>query len=261
MKIFEIKPTSKRSRIYICGLKIISIPIKIKEFVINTNKEKFGVSYSVFDGEELLEESIRSIRNEVDYINIVYQTTSWYGNKCSKDLLPTIDRIKEKGLVDEIIFFEPDLKKSPQFNEAKKRNIGLKYAINSKTNYFMTMDCDEMYKEAELKTAKEYLLDKNITHSYCKQIQFNEKKEVLPFINAGFIQFFSKVDKHSLLGDNHNCPCLVDPTRMVLDRKNSKHYMLHNISMLHYSLFRKDLKSKFVNSSNEYIRDNTLKSV
>ena len=37
---------------------------------------KIGVSYNLFDGEELLESSIKSIRKNVDYISVVYQTIS-----------------------------------------------------------------------------------------------------------------------------------------------------------------------------------------
>ena len=33
---------------------------------------KLGVSYNLFDGEELLESSIKSIRDNVDYVSVVY---------------------------------------------------------------------------------------------------------------------------------------------------------------------------------------------
>ena len=40
---------------------------------------KVGISYNLFDGEELLEASIKSVRDNVDYISIVYQTESNFG--------------------------------------------------------------------------------------------------------------------------------------------------------------------------------------
>ena len=55
---------------------------------------KLGVSYNVFDGEELLESSIKSIRSEVDYISVVYQTVSNFGNQCSEELIPLLNRLK-----------------------------------------------------------------------------------------------------------------------------------------------------------------------
>ena len=47
---------------------------------------KISASYNVFDGEELLEKSISSIRDSVDFISVVYQTISNFGNNCSPDL-------------------------------------------------------------------------------------------------------------------------------------------------------------------------------
>jgi hypothetical protein len=38
---------------------------------------KLGAAYNVFDGEELLENSIVSIRSEVDYVVVVYQTCTF----------------------------------------------------------------------------------------------------------------------------------------------------------------------------------------
>lgn len=89
---------------------------------------KLGVSYSVMDGEEMLEFAIRSIRSEVDYVNVVWQKLSWFGTMCSDELEPTLERLKNEGLIDELIFFTPDLKAIPAENEAKKRNMGLKAA-------------------------------------------------------------------------------------------------------------------------------------
>ena len=42
--------------------------------VAATETMKLGVAYNVFDGEELLLDSIKSIKPNVDYIAIVYQT-------------------------------------------------------------------------------------------------------------------------------------------------------------------------------------------
>ena len=47
---------------------------------------KLGAAYNVFDGEELLENSIVSIRPEVDYVVVVYQTCTF------------VDSVNELGL-------------------------------------------------------------------------------------------------------------------------------------------------------------------
>ena len=45
-----------------------------------TNKNKLGIAYNVFDGEELLEKSILSVRNVADFICVVWQRVSNQGN-------------------------------------------------------------------------------------------------------------------------------------------------------------------------------------
>ena len=45
---------------------------------------KLGLAYNLFDGEELLEYSLRSIRNNVDYISVQYQEISNHGEKCHR---------------------------------------------------------------------------------------------------------------------------------------------------------------------------------
>ena len=40
---------------------------------------KYGITYSVFDGEEWLEHSLNCVRPLVDYISVVYQNTSNWG--------------------------------------------------------------------------------------------------------------------------------------------------------------------------------------
>ena len=58
-----------------------------------------GVSYNVFDGEEHLENSILCIRENVDFICVVYQVTSNYG-EFREDLEPYLLDLKQRGLID-----------------------------------------------------------------------------------------------------------------------------------------------------------------
>ena len=55
---------------------------------------KLGVSYNIFDGEELLEGSIKQIKDQVDYISVVYQTISNFGNSCNEDLVNFLNKLK-----------------------------------------------------------------------------------------------------------------------------------------------------------------------
>lgn len=263
-KIFEITHrNSTKKSIYIFGKKICSIKVKCKSYLPTKSQPKFGVSYLIFDGEELLEASIKSIRSQVDYINVVYQLTSWRGNPAKETLRALLEDLKVKKLIDELIFFEPNLSDNPQNNETIKRNIGLKAAVKAGVNYFMTMDCDEFYFTDEVARAKQSILLAGITHSYCAQVLYGDLPTLrqVSHHNKAYVQFFCKVDEISVLGANDFCCYRVDPTRMVLERKNSYHDLLNLIKMHHMTKIRKDLEGKYKNSSCDDLKKGSSKDV
>lgn len=210
---------------------------------------KWGCSYSVFDGVELLERSLKSIRGACNYINVVYSDVSWYGKKSDEPILPVLEDLKEKKLIDEIIFYEPDLNLSAGENELKKRNLGLKYAKKADVDYFMTIDVDEFYLQEEMEIAKRKIIALGITHSFCNIIDYF----VLPVFayrtSKNCVSFFSKLNWNSVLKLNEKTITLVDPTRQMSDCFKSKYYLLLCIEMHHMALIRKNVISKFRNSS------------
>lgn len=215
-------------------------------------KTKWGVSYSVFDGHELLEASIKSIRKQANYVNVVYQTISWYGNPASEDLVSHLLNLKEKGLIDQLIEFTPNLKLPAHKNELAKRNIGLKKAKKAGCNYLMTMDTDEFYINDELASTKKYIVQENITHAFCPQVLYGLKpnlRVVNPIPKACMVQIFSKLKRGSFLGKNFYVPCIIDYTRCFSHFFGAKYLVFNTINMHHMMLVRKDLDKKFTNST------------
>ena len=104
---------------------------------------KLGISYNLFDGEELLKDSIISVRDTVDYISIVYQTESNFGNPCSEALVPLITQLKKEGLVDEVYKYKPRISEGGHYNEITKRNIGLYLSEGAQCTHHMAIDSDE----------------------------------------------------------------------------------------------------------------------
>ncbi len=225
-------------------------------------KTKWGVSYCVFDGEELLESSIRSIRDSVDYINIVYSSTSYSYNHINQNIEQVVSSLKEKGLVDEIIEYKPNKKYNLQKNEITKRNIGLKYAKKAGVNYFMTMDTDEFYIKEELDKAQEFIIENNITHSFCPIINygltpFQRSKEIAQYS----VPFFFKVTKRNFLkNEKKKRICISDPTRNSSYYLFARYFYLNNITMHHMSYIRKDLIKK-LESSTANFNDETIKNI
>ena len=212
----------------------------------------WGVSYSVFDGEELLEYSLRSIREATDYINVVYQTKSWYGEPCADDLLDVLHQCQAAGLIDELIEFVPDLSKTPRTLELEKRSLGLQHAIRAGCTYFMTLDCDELFIPSELVAAKEFIVEHGITTSYIVEVKYSYTPRHRQLDHGGCIAFFSAIDRDSVLGRNDwQAPYFVDSTRKISPPAYAARYHVLGkmIRVHHMELVRKDLQRKTKNSS------------
>ena len=111
---------------------------------------KLGVSYIVFDGIELLEHSIKQIRKHVDYVQVVYQTESWFGHKIKNEDLIILNSLKVRGLVDELSKFSnfTPLKDSiansiarAKSYEMEKRYFGLKSALKKRLHSLSLHGC------------------------------------------------------------------------------------------------------------------------
>lgn len=225
----------------------------------SASKYKWGVSYSVFDGYELLESSIRSIRNHVDYVNVVYQKLSWYGVPADDGLLPCLYELQAQGLIDELIEYTANPNISAPVQEINKRNIGLSAAKRAGCNYFMTMDTDEFYIGSEFENAKQYIVRNEITHSFCNIVHYGlSPTDRLITATPSFVQFMSKIGRFSKLGKNKNNICLIDPTRGLTKYSmfgicggGDSQYFLSDIQMHHFTYFRKDVIFKMKNSSSK----------
>jgi hypothetical protein len=108
----------------------------------------------VFDGEELLEFAIKAIKKNVDWVSATYQSTSYFGNPADPNLAITMHRLKEEGLVDELIHFEPDLSLEPKENELKLRNIGLEASKKAGCTHHISADVDEFLQTRAIRIRK-----------------------------------------------------------------------------------------------------------
>ena len=211
---------------------------------------KFGVSYNVFNGEEHLINSIKSVRDSLDYINICVQYKSNFDENASERLFDTIREIRQMGLVEDIVEYTP-AKTSAQQNEFSKRLIGLMRARERDVDYFTTMDADEYYQSDSLKEAKKFIHSNDLTHTaihsylHIKRPIFRSKAP-----DTTDICFFSKMYGTNTLVLNGRFPANVDPTRRIIGN-NAKFYFFspQDISMHHMNLVRLDnLNSKLTNT-------------
>lgn len=219
----------------------------------NESKMKLGVSYNVFDGEELLYGSIMSIKKCVEYISVVYQTTSNYGKPCSSDLLKVLDELKAKKLVNDFIEYIPeniDEINSGSSNELKKRNIGLEYSRKNNCTHHMSMDTDEFYKEAEFQYMKEVVAKYGYESAACKHRQYY--KDSIYMLDPPEEEYVSTIykilPKTEFEYKFKKVPVRIDSTRKT---NNGKYRVFDRseVEMHHMSFVRKDIRSKLINSS------------
>lgn len=238
-----------RTHVWLGKIKILSFgPRHVKPF----KNPKLGVSYSVWDGEELLEQSIKQIRATADYINVVWQKLSWYGKPCNPGLEKFLLKLKQRGLIDELIFFEPDLDANPGYNELNKRNVGLCAARRAGCTHFMTMDTDEFYDPTQFRAAYDDIIKRNLTHTCCNIVSYITPTVRFVDCETYFVPFIHTINNGEVLASGAfygGIPCLVDPTRRIKLRKNSRFCFLGTIIMHHMHYVRKDVHSKLMNST------------
>lgn len=214
---------------------------------------RLGVTYSVFNGEEMLRGSILSIRKHVDYINAVYQEYSWTGNKASDSLLAVLNKLKEERLIDTIIkypFNDFNNKKKMSYYICKKKNLGLKDLKKNRCTYCMIMDADEFYKEEEFIAAKNFVEEHHITHTCCSIYDYKIKPIYrMEQANNYAVPFIFKLRWYSLINSRPNLPCFIDPLRAIpMFPFMDKFYYLNSVNMHHMTGIRGNIETKLLNT-------------
>lgn len=211
---------------------------------------KLGIHYMVFDGEELLEFAIKSIRNVVDYICVTYQETSYFGNKVDPNVLETFKRLQDAHLIDDIIPYQTDLSIHHKENELNLRNLGLDASIKAGCTHHISADVDEFYKEKELEYAKNLMYVNNYDLSTVYQEYYYKEPTylvtpsqnlpvsfIIPVTNRYDRRIKTKLQNY-------------ETTKKVVKYDNIKVFNHSEIIQHHMSYVRKDIRKKFANSDN-----------
>lgn len=210
---------------------------------------KIGISYNVFDAEEHLEGSITQIRDSVDFISVVFQKTSNYGQQCDKNLEKFLLRLKEDGLVNEVLEYFPLFGVSPHVNEVNKRNIGLLLSEKNGCTHHMSMDTDEYYLKDQFEYMKKIIKDGDYDSSACQMsTYYKEPIYRLHPKEEYYVSLLFKIRPNISYVFANKFPVLTDPTRSMLPG-NFRPFTREEIEMHHMSFVRKDVSKKLHNSS------------
>ena len=220
---------------------------------------KLGASYNLFDGEELLRDSILSIRDSVDFISVVYQKESNYGNPYDPRVDTILDELIDEKLVDFAmpiqLDYDPDhwqpheRKHIGAFNEVNKRNVGIEISRQKGCTHHLAIDVDEFYLKEEFDAMKEVIEEHDPDTTACKMLTYYKKPTlILDPPEDYYVSFIIKINPETKFHWNHPFPVNVDPTRKL---KPGKFLQLgrKGIQMHHMSYVREDLNIKLTNSS------------
>lgn len=226
-------------------------------------ENKIGVVYNVFDGEELLESSIRSIRDKVQFIVVVYQTVSNFGNNYDQSELEC-KRLLELGLVDEIRSYAPSVQymengnvfwESGFHNELAKRNFGLEICRDNDCTHLLMMDTDEFYKADQFDYAFKEIIEGDYDTSFCQMVTYYKKPNyILNPKEKYYVPFIIKLKLNTEYKLFVSYPLQIDQTRQT-DVGNCITFMREELEMHHFSYVRKDIEKKFINSSSVFPKE------
>ncbi len=211
---------------------------------------KLGITINAFDSTELLESLITEIRDQVDWIGAIYQKYSYWKNPMNKNDMNELKRLKEIGLIDELIEFKPNYTKYSREQECDKRNMGIQLAKKRGCSHVLNIDCDEFYDAGQFKTAKKLINKNKWVITYCSYINYYKDfqhylvypfKPYVPFIHSTFFTYTY----------NGPGPGPTDPTRRINNPFNLGTYIFPDeiIRMGHAAWIRKDIRKKLVNWS------------
>ena len=208
---------------------------------------KLGINYMVFDGEELLEFAIKSIRDQVDFVSVIWQNLSYFGNKSNLKLENTINKLKQDGLVDNVTHYTQDLNLHFKQNELNIRNLGLDLSIENGCTHHISSDVDEFYLSDHLIYAKQEMKDHDC--SIISIINYYKQPDYIIYPDQQhFCTFIHPVSNRYEISKTF--PYGVEHTRRHTQCNNCKIFEKNEIVVHHMSYVRKDIKKKLENSSN-----------
>lgn len=212
--------------------------------------KSLALTINAFDASELLEDLIKEIRDQVDYVAAFWQARSYWYNAMDPKDKAELERLKSIGLIDELIEFKPNYQKYSREQETDKRNMGIEMMRAKGYSHILNIDADEFYDKDQFREAKKQI-DENgwpITYwSYVNYYRDFEHYLVYPF--RPFVPgIHSTYFKYTFNGP---APGPTDPTRRILNPMNIGTYLFPDevIRMGHGAWIRRDIRKKLENWS------------
>jgi hypothetical protein len=205
---------------------------------------KLAAIYNVWDGLELLPYSIRSIRDHVDVVIIVYQERSNWG-----EFNPDVDYwLRLDSSYDASIKMEPNTNvQSTRYAmkfETAKRQAGINLAVKMGCTHFIGMDTDELYRPVEFEAAKiRYEAEGMGATAAPIRVYYKSPTLAMDKLDSTLVPFICPLPARTGIKKTN---IKVDLTRCTSERYS----IMPDITMHHYSWVRRNgIESKTRNST------------
>lgn len=212
---------------------------------------KLAACYTLFNGLELLDNSINQIFDCVDEIILCYQKISNKGN-VSNEIEAFIHERKGKNKLH-ILFFEPDLHLNTKENERNKHQTMIDFAKKLNCTHFFLSATDHFYKKNEFLGAKKDCESLDFDVTFTKMYTYYKKYtwQITPIENY-LMPFICKLYPETSIVKLRSHPydkIVVDPSVKIFPCATWYVFEEEEIMMHHYSMVRIDIKNKFQNAA------------
>lgn len=195
--------------------------------------------YTVFNGLELLKDSINNIKDVVDEVIIAWSDVSHNGHKCNEvaNFVRSLDVKSYK--------FTPNLRKHAKEIEKDKHLFLARKASELGASYVLLMATDHFYLKDDVEKAKAFLkanpkINATATPMYT---YFKEPTFRLEPIEKYFMPFICRVPTRIV----RKFPVKVDPACAFYP--NKPFHLFKDIYLHHFSWLRLDIESKLKNAA------------
>lgn len=209
---------------------------------------KYGLSYILLDGEELLEDNVINMRPHFNYISVILTQKSSSGIEPSDRCIKILKDLKDKKLVDEIKSVQ--VKGNPG---VYLRNQALETLKINKCNYGCISDVDEFYESQSLEKCKNLLKNNKfdiiftkLKHYYADENYAFEKPGEYNRTNCPFL---FKISKHLKFGNPNIKYPYADPKRYFVNKLKYKLIDPEVCYVHHFWMVRSEIETKFKHRS------------
>lgn len=209
---------------------------------------KLIICYTVFNGLELLEKSIKSIYDHVDVVLIGYQTTS---NKFNVDesVADFVSYIAKKYPKVKLYYYKPNKLLQTKEQERVKHTELLREAKKLGATHYILSACDHFYTKEHVEYGKQLTkdLDFDVSLTMMRTYYKHPTWQMSP-METYYMPFICKMYP-STKYIKGKYPVKVDPSVIVNTSKNLFIFQPASCILHHYSMIREDIENKFMNAA------------